>query len=164
MRTFISMGSNLGDKEDNLRQAVKALNELKGTVIVKISSLYSTSPVGYLAQDDFLNAMVELNTDLEPQILLQSLQDIEHKLGRVRDIRWGPRTIDLDIILYGQMNIDQADLSVPHPRMNERAFVLVPLAELAPFLRIGEVSLQAMILQTQEQKINLFKKNWFGNI
>ncbi|MFL5736839.1 MAG: 2-amino-4-hydroxy-6-hydroxymethyldihydropteridine diphosphokinase [Actinomycetota bacterium] len=127
---YAGLGSNLGDRLANLRDAVLALSATPGVRVQRSSSVYETSPVGGPEQGDFLNAVVEISTDLEPHALLKALQRIENELGRVRAERFGPRTIDLDLLLYGDERIDEPDLIVPHPRMRERAFVVVPLLEL----------------------------------
>lgn len=127
---YISLGSNMGDKEQALRHAVELLNDYAAINVIAVSSIYDTDPVGYEEQDVFLNIVVKITTTLKPQPLLDVCQQIEQQLKRVRIVRWGPRTIDLDILLFNDETIDTATLIVPHPRMHERAFVLVPLAEL----------------------------------
>lgn len=127
---YISLGSNMGDKEEALRHAVALLNDHEAIQVSAVSSIYDTDPVGYEEQDVFLNIVVKIDTTLAPQALLEACQEIEQELKRVRIIRWGPRTIDLDILLFNDEVIETDTLSVPHPRMHERAFVLVPLAEL----------------------------------
>lgn len=129
---FISIGSNIGERNTYLKQAVQALNERTDTTVEKVSSIYETAPVGYVDQADFLNIVISIQTMLSAQDLLGVCQEIEQELGRERTIRWGPRTVDLDILLYNQDNIETEDLIVPHPRMAERAFVLIPLLEIAP--------------------------------
>jgi 2-amino-4-hydroxy-6-hydroxymethyldihydropteridine diphosphokinase len=122
----------MGDRLENLRAAVRGLAGTAGVRVVRSSSVYETAPVGGPEQGDFLNAVVEISTELEPHALLAALQRIENDLGRVRAERFGPRTIDLDLLLYGDDVIDDPDLTVPHPRMRERAFVVIPLTELRP--------------------------------
>lgn len=129
---FISIGSNIGERNTYLKQAVQALNDRTDTTVEKVSSIYETAPVGYVDQADFLNIVISIQTMLSAQGLLGVCQEIEQELGRERTIRWGPRTVDLDILLYNQDNIETEDLVVPHPRMAERAFVLIPLLEIAP--------------------------------
>lgn len=129
---YLSIGSNIGDREQYLREAVQALGAVNGVTVDRVSSIYETVPVGYTDQADFLNITVQLVTTLEPIALLDACQHIEQTLGRERTIRWGPRTVDLDILLYNQDNIKMERLLVPHPRMDERAFVLIPLLEIAP--------------------------------
>lgn len=134
-RVHIAFGGNVGNVEENLRLALESLARLPRTCIRRVSSLYRTAPVGLTDQPDFLNGVAELETALAPRELLGELLAIEGSLGRTREVRWGPRTVDLDIVLWGQRVVDSADLEVPHPRMHERAFVLVPLAEIAPGAR-----------------------------
>lgn len=131
---YISLGSNMGDKEETLRHAVQLLQQQKEIEVVKLSSIYETDPVGYTNQDLFLNMVVQVRTTLPAQEMLEECQKIEQALKRVRIIRWGPRTIDLDILFYNHDNIETETLIVPHPRMHERAFVLVPLLEIDPNL------------------------------
>jgi 2-amino-4-hydroxy-6-hydroxymethyldihydropteridine diphosphokinase len=134
MKAFIGLGSNLGEREAMIRQALEALAALPETDLVRASSLYDTEPVGDVDQPNFLNAVAQVDTDLSPRQLLWNLQLIERRLGRERTRRWGPRTIDLDLLLYGDEVIEEDDLRVPHPEMTRRAFVLVPLVELDPSL------------------------------
>lgn len=129
---YIGLGSNLGDRKKNLDDAVRLLSGMRGIEAVKVSSYYETEPVGYEEQGLFLNAAARLETTLTPRELLDVCQDIEIRLGRVRTVRWGPRTIDLDILLFGDATIDTPELEIPHPLMHERAFVLKPLCELDP--------------------------------
>ena len=127
---YLSLGSNLGDRKDNLRQAVQMLYKSDKISDIGLSLIYETEPVGYDDQPYFLNMCVRLNTSMTPTELLQFLQSIEGKLHRVRTIKNGPRTIDMDILLYDDIKIDTPELTIPHPRMFERAFVLYPLSEL----------------------------------
>ena len=129
---YISIGSNIGDRLYHLQEAIRSLHSHQRIEVTKISSIYETAPVGYTDQADFLNLAVCVETSLDPFELLASCQDIEDGLGRVRQVRWGPRTVDLDILLYNNDNIEAENLLVPHPRMGERAFVLVPLLEISP--------------------------------
>lgn len=141
---FVALGANLGSREATLRGAVAALDSRDDTTLVAGSALLETDPVGYLDQPRFLNAVILIETELEPRALLDVLLGIERELGRTRGgPRHGPRTIDLDLLLYGGRVIDEPGLAVPHPRMHERRFVLEPLAEIAPELEIpgqGRVS------------------------
>jgi 2-amino-4-hydroxy-6-hydroxymethyldihydropteridine diphosphokinase len=134
IRAYIGLGSNLGDRISNLRAALRRLAS-GGVEIVGVSSVYETDPVGP-EQPDFLNAAVGADTDLLPAELLAVMLQIEIELGRRRQIRWGPRTIDLDLLLYGNEVIDREHLKVPHPEITNRAFVLVPLLELKPDLEL----------------------------
>jgi 2-amino-4-hydroxy-6-hydroxymethyldihydropteridine diphosphokinase len=127
---YIGLGSNLGDKQANCRTAIALL--AKSGRVVRVSSLYCTEPMGYREQDDFVNAVVEIETGLSPDELLDQCRGIEKELGRVRTIRWGPRTIDVDILLYGTEMIETPELTIPHPLLHTRRFVLVPLCEIAP--------------------------------
>jgi len=147
-RVFIGLGSNQGDSPTRLDQALQALSQLPRSALVRCSPRYWTAPVGDTAQPDFLNAVAELDTALEPMDLLRRLQQIEDDLGRVRDPdrRWGPRTIDLDLLLFGQSRIRHPDLVVPHPRIASRAFVLKPLADIAPRLQIPGLARVADLL------------------
>lgn len=129
---YIGLGSNLGDKEANIKKALKLLEASPGVHVKRVASFYRTAPVGYTRQDWFLNTAAEVETDLKPHELLSHLLDIEERLGRVRTVHWGPRTIDLDLLIFGREEVNTPDLIVPHPRMSERAFVMVPLAELVP--------------------------------
>lgn len=131
---YIGLGSNLGDREANLRRALELTASLPGTKVLRVSSIYRTQPLGKADQPEFLNMAAEVETGLEPRELMVSLHDIEKELGRMRGERWGPRTIDLDILFYGDRVLRGSDLEIPHPRAHQRAFVLVPLAELAPDL------------------------------
>jgi 2-amino-4-hydroxy-6-hydroxymethyldihydropteridine diphosphokinase len=130
VEAYIGLGSNIEDRETYLRQAVLLLNTHREIAVSRCSSIYETEPVGYLDQAPFLNMVCVVRTFLSARGLLQAMQEIELRLGRVRDIRWGPRTIDLDLLLYGDLQIEEDDLQVPHPRMKERLFVLIPLAEV----------------------------------
>jgi len=128
-RAYLGLGANLGDRDATIRAAVAALPD-----VVAVSELRETDPVGVTDQPRFLNGVAALETELSPRALLERLLAVEHELGRERRERWGPRTIDLDLLLYGDAEIDEPGLTVPHPRLHERAFVLEPLAELAPGL------------------------------
>lgn len=116
-----------------------------------LSSVYETDPVGYEEQPRFLNLAAEVRTGLEPSELLHRCQEVENRLGRVRSIRWGPRTIDIDLLLFGDHEIETAELTIPHPRMAERAFVLEPLAEIAPDLRVGRTSIQELLERLRKE-------------
>jgi 2-amino-4-hydroxy-6-hydroxymethyldihydropteridine diphosphokinase len=129
---FISIGSNIGERLLHLKDAVRALHTHNEVSVLSVSSIYETAPVGYTDQEDFLNIVIEIRTSLDVYSLLSVCQEIEHELGRVRTVRWGPRIVDLDILLYNNDNINAENLIVPHPRMHERAFVLIPLLEIAP--------------------------------
>lgn len=131
-RAYLSVGSNIGDRLYHLKEAIRGLHTHDQISVLSVSSIYETAPVGYTEQADFLNIAAGIETELGAHELLAVCQKIERELGRVRDIRWGPRIVDLDILLYNNDNIETGDLVVPHPRMHERAFVLIPLLEVAP--------------------------------
>jgi 2-amino-4-hydroxy-6-hydroxymethyldihydropteridine diphosphokinase len=136
MKAYVGLGSNLGEREVLLRAAIEQIAQLPETRLGRTSSLYDTAPVGELDQPNFLNAVLQVETALTARQLLWNLLLIERRLGRVRHAasRYGPRTIDLDLILYGDLVVDTEDLRVPHPEFHRRAFVLVPLAEIEPNL------------------------------
>lgn len=130
---FIGFGSNLGDREANCRLGMKLLEENRDVRVVRVSPLYTTQPVGYTEQGWFVNGAAELETSLEPEALLDFMKDVERAAGRTSGgPRFGPRVLDLDILLYGDRVVDLPHLAVPHPRMHERRFVLAPLADLEP--------------------------------
>jgi 2-amino-4-hydroxy-6-hydroxymethyldihydropteridine diphosphokinase len=129
---FVGLGSNLDDPERQIETALAALDALPSTRLVRRSRRYRTEPVGYADQPDFVNAVAELETGLDPQALLHQLLALEQAHRRVRGRRNGPRTLDLDLLLYDGRQLDEPGLTLPHPRMHERAFVLVPLHEIAP--------------------------------
>lgn len=130
---ILSIGSNIGDRKENIEEAVRRINGLDGTKVLKVSGMYETEPVGYEDQPYFLNICVLVNTEQSPMELLDSIHEIENSLKRKRVIRWGPRTIDIDIITYGDLNIDTEDLQIPHPRYRQRAFVLKPMADITEY-------------------------------
>lgn len=129
-KAYLSLGSNLGDRIFNLKQAVQLLEDNPHIEVLLKSSFYTTAPIGYLEQDDFVNIVVLLETNLEPMELLRVCGEVEEALKRVRVIHWGPRTIDLDILWYEGYEGSSERLTVPHPRMHERGFVMIPLKEL----------------------------------
>jgi 2-amino-4-hydroxy-6-hydroxymethyldihydropteridine diphosphokinase len=146
---FVGLGSNLADPVRQLQQALRELAALDGTELVSASSFYETAPVGMLDQPMFINAVAMLRSTQPPHDLLRELLAIEARHARLRREKNGPRTLDLDLLLYGEMQIDAASLTVPHPRMHERAFVLVPLLEIAPALNIpGKGSVRACLEKT----------------
>lgn len=136
---YVALGANLGDAQTTLRQALRDLGSLPHTQLVRASSFYRSAPIDS-SGPDYLNAVAELRTALKPQALLNELQQLEQAAGRQRPWRNAPRTLDLDILLYGDITLASPVLTIPHPRMHERAFVLVPLAEIAP----AQVSAQAL--------------------
>lgn len=132
---YIALGSNLGDKRAYLDQAVRALGGLPGCQVVQVADYLVTAPYGGVAQDDFLNSALELRTLLTPEELLEALHAVEQAAGRERLVRWGPRTLDLDILLYDDLVLDTKDLHIPHIELHKRGFVLIPLCQLAPYKR-----------------------------
>lgn len=144
---YIGLGSNLAQPELQLRQALEALAALPQTQVIAQSSLYVSEPLGPADQPDYVNAVAALETDLAPLELLAELQAIEVRQGRVREgERWGPRTLDLDVLLYGDLQSDDPQLTLPHPGLYERNFVLYPLAEIAPGLEIpGQGPLEELL-------------------
>ncbi|BDH59953.1 2-amino-4-hydroxy-6-hydroxymethyldihydropteridine pyrophosphokinase [Lysinibacillus sp. PLM2] len=151
---YLSLGTNIGNREQNLKLAVKLLQESKSVKIKAVSSIYETAPVGYVDQPSFLNIAIFLQTSNSADEMLKICQSIEIKLGRVREIRWGPRIIDLDILLFNNDNIGVENLIVPHPRMYERAFVLVPLIEIAT----QPLSEQLLLAKQRVESMDLAKE------
>ncbi len=135
-RAYVGVGANLGDREGTIRTALAALDARPDVAVVAVSALRETDPVGYLDQPRFLNGAAALETELGPRELLDALLEVERELGRVRGVgpRYGPRPIDLDLLLHGDVVVDEPGLVVPHPRLHERLFALEPLAELDPAL------------------------------
>ena len=133
---YIGLGSNLGDRLENLRHAVTLLDATDGVEVAVTSGVYETDPIGP-PQPDFLNAVAEVRTTLSARDLLARCKEIEAEIGRTEGERWGPREIDIDLLTYGEESIDTDDMRVPHPRMTERAFVLVPLSEIAADVRLA---------------------------
>ena len=133
-RAFIALGSNLHDPETQVKHALVALEKLPKTKLVKASSLYKTSPVGYINQPDFINAVAEISTELSPLELLDAILNIENDAGRERSFANAPRVLDCDLLLYDDIKMATEKLTLPHPRMFERGFVLLPLAEISPNL------------------------------
>ncbi|MET0276284.1 MAG: 2-amino-4-hydroxy-6-hydroxymethyldihydropteridine diphosphokinase [Acidimicrobiia bacterium] len=131
-RAYLGIGSNLGDRLANLQGAVDGIATADGVRVVAVSPVYETAPVGGPEQDDFLNAVVAIDTELTPRQLMALGQALEAAAHRVKRERWGPRTLDVDVLLVGNVEIHEPDLEVPHPRMTERAFVVAPLADLDP--------------------------------
>jgi 2-amino-4-hydroxy-6-hydroxymethyldihydropteridine diphosphokinase len=139
---YIALGSNLGDRQETIDSAIAAIERIDTTRIIRISSIIETPPVGDIEQGPYLNGVVHVQTQLDARSLLDEMLRIESEHGRDRanEQRWGPRTLDLDLIVFGDQVIDEPGLQVPHPRMHERAFVLVPLAEIAPDITIPNQS------------------------
>ncbi|WP_083034545.1 2-amino-4-hydroxy-6-hydroxymethyldihydropteridine diphosphokinase [Sporosarcina ureae] len=156
---YLSLGSNIGDRLEHLQQAAQLLNEHPSINVLQVSSVYETEPVGLTEQAKFLNIVVRLETALEATELLSACQSIENKLGRMRKIRWGPRTVDLDILLYNEEHIQLENLIIPHLRMQERAFVLVPLVEINEDVKNPTTGkLYREELAIKDDGVNLWKK------
>ncbi|GEP80497.1 2-amino-4-hydroxy-6-hydroxymethyldihydropteridine diphosphokinase [Staphylococcus carnosus] len=157
-KVYLGLGSNVGDREHQLKEALRLLDAQQGIKVTRVSSLYETAPVGYVEQPDFLNLCAEIETDLTPQAVLKNGLDIEQQLHRVRKERWGPRTLDIDILLYGNKIIEDQDLSIPHPRMAERAFVLIPLQEIAPEAINPRTQTKIKDIEVPDETVNKYHK------
>ncbi|MBC2002859.1 2-amino-4-hydroxy-6-hydroxymethyldihydropteridine diphosphokinase [Listeria booriae] len=155
---YLSIGTNIGNRQENLENALKSLNQTENIKITHVSSVYETDPVGFEDQDAFLNIAVALETTLDQETLLQTGLNIETELGRVRLIRWGPRLIDIDLLLYDDIKQQSPTLELPHPRMTERAFVMIPLQEIAP--DVAATLLQKEVLQDQGIRKTKIKLEW----
>ncbi|MDZ4164360.1 MAG: 2-amino-4-hydroxy-6-hydroxymethyldihydropteridine diphosphokinase [Smithellaceae bacterium] len=131
---YIGLGSNVGEPLANCLKALDLIDQREGIRLLRRSSFYRTEPVGLLEQDWFINCVAEINTTLPPVELLNALQDVERSLGRERGVRWAPRTIDLDILFYGQEIVREEGISIPHPELHKRRFVLIPMKEIASYL------------------------------
>jgi len=140
-KVTLSLGSNIGERFQHLQTAVTKINQNKKISNVLSSSVYETKPVGGPEQDNFLNAVICLDTELTPFELLEFTQKIENEAERIREVRWGPRTLDIDVLVYGNTVIDSEVLSIPHPRISERAFVIIPWLEIEPTAQIPNIGL-----------------------
>jgi len=156
MKAVVALGSNLGDRFDYLQKAVNEINSLTDIEILEISSVYETLPVGGPEQGNYLNAVVTLNTKFEAKELLLKLLLIELNLGRQREIAWGPRTIDLDLIWFDDQTINLENLVLPHPRAHERCFVIKPWLEIEPKARIGNTEIREFLKDLDCSGVNLF--------
>jgi 2-amino-4-hydroxy-6-hydroxymethyldihydropteridine diphosphokinase len=155
VKAYIGLGANIGDPARQIRGALAALDEIPGTRVTRASSLWRSAPVGYAAQPDFVNAVAEIETVQAPRPLLGELLAIERRYGRERSFANAPRTLDLDLLLYGDRIIAEDALAVPHPRMHERAFVLAPLVEIAPGIEVpGRGSAAALLAGCKDRKID----------
>ena len=159
-KVFLSIGTNIGERAVNLQLAVRILMDKEDVEVKRVSSIYETVAVGYTEQADFLNIAVYVETLLGAEEMLAVCQSIENELGRVREFRWGPRIIDLDVLLYNHENIETEHLIVPHPRMYERAFVLVPLEEIADAecAMLEKVKFALQSLDREKEGVNQWKK------
>jgi 2-amino-4-hydroxy-6-hydroxymethyldihydropteridine diphosphokinase len=154
---YIALGTNLGDRSANLQAAIKAM--LPGIYVLAESHIYETPPWGYEDQPAFLNMVIKAETELEPEPLLKYLKQLEVELGREQNFRWGPRLIDLDILFYDDIVLDSPPLGIPHPRLHERAFVLVPLADIAPdyIHPVLDKSVRELLAQVDTEGIERFR-------
>lgn len=150
---FVALGTNIEPREDHLRQAIQSLEDHIEISLIEKSPVYETEPVGYTDQADFLNMVVHIETDLTPDALLKACQDIEQQLGRKRTIRFGPRSIDLDVLLVNNITLNTEKLTIPHPRMHERAFVLIPLQKIAPNIEVSDQSVKELINQLPDEDL-----------
>ncbi|MCZ8517600.1 2-amino-4-hydroxy-6-hydroxymethyldihydropteridine diphosphokinase [Paenibacillus filicis] len=157
---YVGLGSNLGDRERYLDEAVMLLEQHHGVRVTGKSSIYETDPVGFVDQGPFLNRVIEVETALSPEALFEVMLAAEQSLGRKREVRWGPRTIDLDMLLFDEREQDRPDLILPHPRMLERAFVLVPLIEVMSGRQPGKAEALKRQLDRAEGKegVTLWKR------
>ncbi len=154
---YLSLGSNLGDRLHYMKKAVELIDHHRKIYVIRQSSYYETVPVGYENQNKFINMCLEIQTTLSPIQLLKELQKIEFELKRKRLVRWGPRTMDIDILLYDDISIEKVILTIPHPRMTQRQFVLIPLRELNDQLKINNESLTSLIENLEDQGVRKFK-------
>ena len=161
VKAFLSLGSNMGDRLEYLSKAIDKIAEIQGCNILNKSRVYETEPWGYENQEAFLNLCISIETSLSPYELLESLQTIELELDRVRKIHWGPRTIDIDILLFDDIICEDDKLTIPHPRMRERAFVLIPLYDIEKNLIIDGIKLEDLINKIDTRGIKEEKKNDF---
>ena len=161
VKAFLSLGSNMGDRLEYLSKAIDKIAEIQGCNILNKSRVYETEPWGYENQEAFLNLCISIETYLSPYELLESLQTIELELDRVRKIHWGPRTIDIDILLFDDIICEDDKLTIPHPRMRERAFVLIPLYDIEKNLIIDGIKLEDLINKIDTRGIKEYKKNDF---
>ncbi|MEN9692677.1 MAG: hypothetical protein RLZZ330_321 [Actinomycetota bacterium] len=158
-KSVISVGSNLGDRKHNLDFAFAEISKLPKTEILIVSSIYETSPVGEIEQQDFLNLALVIDTELSPLELLNQLNRIENEAGRVRNEKWGPRTLDLDIIDYAAYESKDLVLTIPHPQAANRRFVLEPLYEIDSNWKIAGQDLKSLLSNVQDQKLNLWQSS-----
>jgi 2-amino-4-hydroxy-6-hydroxymethyldihydropteridine diphosphokinase len=160
IRAYVALGSNLGNPVATVDAAIDAMAALRGSLLKAMSSLYRTAPVGLKHQPDFINAVIALDTRLPARELLDELFRVEGEFGRVRSVRNAPRTLDLDLILYDDLVQDDPELTLPHPRMHERAFVLAPLAEIAPGLIVpGRGPVAQLLERCREQRIHAIRRS-----
>ncbi len=152
-KAYLGLGSNIGDTKENIDSAIDILRKHDKVRVTKVSSYYETEPIGYEDQDWFLNVVIEIDTTLKPYELLELCNLIEEKLKRKRIIRWGPRTIDVDILLYEGFESEDEKLTLPHPRMTERAFVMIPLNEIASEIKINDRNISEILKNLDGEEI-----------
>ncbi len=159
---FLGLGTNIGDRLKNIQSALARISDIPTTYILDFSSIYETAPVGYLQQGRFFNMVVQVSTWIQPLNFFSVLQKIEQNLGRVKDIKWGPRIIDIDILFWGEKLINSSVLTIPHPENKNRSFVQVPMSELAPGFMVSSkqtcvdylnISSNEITLHTSKSKI-----------
>jgi len=157
---YIGLGSNVGDRLSNINKAIELLDSNADITVEKIASFYETKPVGYLNQPDFINTAVKITTGLTPRRLLEVTKSIEERLRREHTVKWGPRTIDLDILLFDDITMDEPHLRLPHPEIKNRAFVLVPLAEIAGSIKhkSGNTIREMLAKLSDKKGVKIFKK------
>ncbi len=166
-RAWLGLGGNIGDVRASLAEALQGLDAVTGVTVIAVSPLYRTPPWGPVAQDWFHNCCAEIETQLAPRALLAACHGIERKGKRVRDVRWGPRTIDVDIIAMHGIELDEEGLTIPHPRAHERAFVMVPLADIAPELTVAGRTAERwadVLADPQMEEIDLPANWWRENV
>ena len=152
-KAYLGLGTNMGDKQAYLKEACKIISDNTNINIVKISKVYKTKAWGYTNQDDFLNICIEVDTNLSPEELLEVCHEVENKLNRVRVIRWGPRTIDVDILFFNNIISTDENLILPHPRIKERAFVLIPLMDLNKELVIDNKTISYYLSNLEKEEL-----------
>lgn len=152
-KAYLGLGTNMGDKQAYLKEACKIISDNTNINIVKISKVYKTKAWGYTNQDDFLNICIEVDTNLSPEELLEVCHEVENKLNRVRVIRWGPRTIDVDILFFNNIISTDENLTLPHPRIKERAFVLIPLMDLNKELVIDNKTISYYLSNLEKEEL-----------
>lgn len=155
-KVYLGLGTNVGQREKNLREAVSIIEKTATIDMIKVSSIYETEPWGYEEQNDFLNLCLEIKTDLTPQQLLEKCQEVEDKMGRQREEKWGPRIIDVDILIYDNLEVDTSNLVIPHPRIQDRTFVLIPLQELNPNLMIKGKSIEQWLKSLAQKEVTYY--------
>ncbi|MCL1990774.1 MAG: 2-amino-4-hydroxy-6-hydroxymethyldihydropteridine diphosphokinase [Defluviitaleaceae bacterium] len=163
-KAYLSLGSNIGDRLHFLKQATNRLNEHGQMTVMNISSVYETAAWGFENQNDFYNMAVEMSTSLSPEALLEVCQSIEIELERVRDIHWGPRTIDIDILWYENVEMDHENLTIPHKYLLERPFVTLPLTEIAPDVSVAGVKVSTVAAHHEKAKEKCLKLNHVINV